>query len=138
MGLLRSFVLSGAGIVVACLLLLGIAFVTGISMTVPGVVAIESTVTGPPSASMTAGPGLVPVGLGLVALILFVTEETDSGAAVGLLLLAGDFTPSLLSPVLGAIADRTDGRRTMVVCELGQAALVALIVGLTPSVGAVL
>lgn len=76
--------------------------------------------------------------LGLVALILFVTEETDSGAAVGLLLLAGDFTPSLLSPVLGAIADRTDGRRTMVVCELGQAALVALIVGLTPSVGVVL
>lgn len=69
MGLLRSFVLSGAGIVVACLLLLGIAFVTGISMTVPGVVAIESTVTGPPSASMTAGPGLVPIGLGLVALI---------------------------------------------------------------------
>jgi MFS family permease len=76
--------------------------------------------------------------LGLVALILFVTEETDSGAAVGLLLLAGDFTPALLSPLLGTIADRTDGRRTMVVCELGQAALVGLIVVLTPSVAVVL
>ena len=76
--------------------------------------------------------------LGLVALILFVTEETDSGAAVGLLLLAGDFTPSLLSPVLGTIADRTDGRRTMIACELGQAAVVAVIVALTPSVPVVL
>ena len=76
--------------------------------------------------------------LGLVALILFVTEETDSGAAVGLLLLAGDFTPSLLSPVLGAIADRTDGRRTMIACELGQAGVVAVIVALTPSVPVVL
>jgi MFS family permease len=76
--------------------------------------------------------------LGLVALVLHVTAETDSGAAVGLLLLAGDFTPSLLSPLLGAIADRTDGRRTMVICELGQAAVVALIVMLNASIAVVL
>lgn len=76
--------------------------------------------------------------LGLVALILFVTEETGSGAAVGLLLLAGDFTPALLSPLLGAVADRGDGRRVMIACELGQAAVVALIVLLTPPVAIVL
>lgn len=76
--------------------------------------------------------------LGLVALILYVTEETDSGAAVGLLLLAGDFTPALLSPVLGAIADRTDARRTMIACELGQAVAVGLIVVLQPAIAVVL
>ena len=76
--------------------------------------------------------------LGLVALILYVTDRTDSGASVGLLLLAGDFTPSLLSPVLGAIADRTDARRTMVTCELGQAVAVGLIVVLQPPLAAVL
>lgn len=76
--------------------------------------------------------------LGLVALIIYVSEETGSGAAVGLLLLAGDFTPSLLSPVLGTIADRTEGRRTMVVCELGQAAAVAAIVVFAPPIAIVL
>ena len=76
--------------------------------------------------------------LGLVALILYVTERTDSGASVGFLLLAGDFTPSLLSPVLGAIADRTDARRTMVTCELGQAVAVGLIVLLEPPLAVLL
>lgn len=76
--------------------------------------------------------------LGLVALILYVAGRTDSGAAVGLLLLAGDFTPSLLSPVLGAIADRGDARRTMIACELGQAVAVGLIVLLQPPLGLVL
>ena len=76
--------------------------------------------------------------LGLVALILYVTDRTDSGASVGFLLLAGDFTPSLLSPVLGAIADRTDARRTMMTCELGQAVAVGLIVLLEPPLVALL
>lgn len=69
MGLIRSFALAGTGIAVACLLLLGIAFITGISMSVPGTVAAESAVTGPPSAQLTVGPGLVPVLLVLTALI---------------------------------------------------------------------
>src|SRR4051812_48528168 len=76
--------------------------------------------------------------LGLVALIIYMTEQTDSGAAVGLLLLAGDFTPALLAPVLGAIADRTQARRTMVVCELGQAAAVGAIVVVQPAIPVVL
>ena len=76
--------------------------------------------------------------LGLVALIVYMTEQTDSGAAVGLLLLAGDFTPAFLSPLLGTIADRTEARRTMIVCELGQAIAVSAIVVLQPSVPVVL
>jgi hypothetical protein len=40
--------------------------------------------------------------------------------------------------VLGTLVDRSDGRRVMVVCELGQAACVSLIVVLTPPVAAVL
>ncbi|MEA3020401.1 MAG: hypothetical protein QOI47_1925 [Actinomycetota bacterium] len=76
--------------------------------------------------------------LGLVALIIYMTEQTDSGAAVGLLLLAGDFTPALFAPVLGAIADRSQARRTMVLCELGQAGAVIAIVVLQPAVPAVL
>lgn len=76
--------------------------------------------------------------LGLVALIIYITNRTDSGASVGFLLLAGDFTPALLSPILGTIADRTEARRTMVVCELGQAVAVGLIVVLQPAVPVVL
>ena len=76
--------------------------------------------------------------LGLVALIIYMTEQTDSGATVGLLLLAGDFTPAFLAPLLGAIADRTEARRTMISCELGQAAAVVTIVALQPSVPLVL
>jgi MFS family permease len=76
--------------------------------------------------------------LGLVALIVYLTDRTGRGAWIGLLLLAGDFTPAVLSPILGAIADRTDARRTMVACELGQAVAVGLIVVLQPPVVAVL
>ena len=76
--------------------------------------------------------------VGLVALILLVAEETGSGRAVGLLLLAGDLTPAVLSPVLGAVADRVDARRLLVTCELAQAAVVATIVVLAPPVAIVL
>jgi MFS family permease len=76
--------------------------------------------------------------LGLVALIIYMTDRTGSGASVGFLLLAGDFTPALLAPLLGTIADRTEARRTMVLCELGQAVAVGLIVVLQPAVPVVL
>lgn len=66
--------------------------------------------------------------MGLVALILYVAEEVDSGTAVGLLLLAGDFTPTLLSPLIGVIADRLERRRLLIVCELGQALAIGTIV----------
>lgn len=76
--------------------------------------------------------------LGLVALIIYMTDKTDSGAAVGLLLLAGDFTPAFLAPLVGTIADRTEARHTMIVCELGQAVAVGAIVLFQPATPVVL
>src|SRR5688572_27032655 len=71
--------------------------------------------------------------LGLVALLLFVADEADSGIAVALLLLVGDFTPTLLSPLTGALSDRLDRTRLMVGCDLIQAGIVALIALTTPA-----
>ena len=71
--------------------------------------------------------------MGLVALILYVAEEVGSGTAVALLLLAGDLTPMLLSPFVGAIADRLDRRRLLVTCEaLGPLLAAALLPFMSP------
>ena len=70
--------------------------------------------------------------MGLVALILYVAAEVGSGT-VALLLLAGDFTPMLLSPFVGAIADRLDRRRLLVTCEaLGPLLAAALLPFMSP------
>ncbi|MCY1020439.1 MFS transporter [Pyxidicoccus sp. MSG2] len=61
--------------------------------------------------------------LSLVALMLHVAGATGQALAVSLLLLVGDFAPALLSPITGAISDRFDLKRVMVVCELLQGAL---------------
>jgi MFS family permease len=66
--------------------------------------------------------------MGLVALILYVAEEVGSGTAVALLLLAGDFTPTLLSPLIGVVADRLERRWLLIICELGQALVIGTIV----------
>lgn len=66
--------------------------------------------------------------LGLVVLMLYVADATGQALAVGLLLLAGDFAPSLLAPLAGALSDRFDLRRLMIVCDLAQAALVGFLV----------
>jgi MFS family permease len=50
---------------------------------------------------------------------------------VGGLLLA-EVVPAFLAPLLGAVADRVDRRRAMIVCELGQAAVYGLIALLLP------
>lgn len=65
--------------------------------------------------------------MGLVALMLFVADTTGQAIAVSLLLLVGDFAPALLGPITGAISDRFDLKRVMVVCEILQAVLVLLI-----------
>ncbi len=71
--------------------------------------------------------------LSLVALMLHVAQTTGQALAVAALLLVGDFAPALLSPVSGAISDRFDRRRVMIVCELVQCALlVAIAVALPP------
>ncbi|HEU0133062.1 MAG TPA: MFS transporter [Mycobacteriales bacterium] len=70
--------------------------------------------------------------LGLVALILYVADRSGTGAAVGLLLLAGDFAPTLVGPLAGALADRLHRRRVMLACEVLQGFVVAAIVATTP------
>ncbi|MQA80222.1 MAG: MFS transporter [Streptosporangiales bacterium] len=65
--------------------------------------------------------------LSLVALMLHVADTTGQAIAVAVLLLVGDFVPSLLGPVSGALSDRFDLRRIMLVCELVQCVVIALI-----------
>lgn len=65
--------------------------------------------------------------LSLVALMLLVVDRAGDALAVALLLLVGDFAPSLLGPVTGALSDRFDLRRVMIVAELAQGGLVLAI-----------
>lgn len=65
--------------------------------------------------------------LSLVALMVYVADETGQALAVALLLLVGDFAPALLGPLAGAVGDRFDLRRVMVACELVQGALLVVI-----------
>jgi MFS family permease len=76
--------------------------------------------------------------VGLMALILLVAAETGDGTSVGLLLLAADGTATLLSPLLGVVADRAAKRRTMIACELGQALAIGAIVVLRPALAVLL
>lgn len=65
-------------------------------------------------------------GAALIALLLYVKGIEHSGIAVGGLLLAQS-VPHLLGPGAGVLADRLDGRRLMVACELTQAGIFAFI-----------
>jgi MFS family permease len=65
--------------------------------------------------------------LSLVALMLLVADRAGDALAVAVLLLVGDFAPSLLGPLTGAISDRFDLRRVMVVAEVVQGGLVLAI-----------
>jgi MFS family permease len=71
--------------------------------------------------------------LSLVALMLLVADRAGDALAVALLLLVGDFAPSLLGPVSGAVSDRFDPRRVMIVAEWVQCALVLTIALTLPS-----
>jgi MFS family permease len=71
--------------------------------------------------------------LGLIALLLYTASHFGSGLAVALLMIAGDFVPSLLSPVAGAISDRWDRRAVLISCELVQGGLIAVIAVTLPS-----
>jgi MFS family permease len=68
-------------------------------------------------------------GTSRVALVLLASR--DGPRAVGLVLVANTL-PRLLGPLAGAVADRVEQRRLLLACELGQAAVVALIALLLP------
>lgn len=65
--------------------------------------------------------------VGLIALLLYTAGHYGTGLAVALLMIAGDFVPSLLSPVAGAVSDRWDKRAVMVSCELIQGVVIAVV-----------
>jgi MFS family permease len=71
--------------------------------------------------------------LGLIALLLYTASHFGTGLAVALLMIAGDFVPSLLSPVAGAVSDRWDRRTVLISCELVQGGLIAVIAVTLPS-----
>jgi MFS family permease len=74
-------------------------------------------------------------GSALTALLLYTQRSQGTGIAVAAILLAL-MLPRLLGPFAGAIADRTDLRRLMIGCDLGQTALYA-VVALLPPFGAI-
>jgi MFS family permease len=59
--------------------------------------------------------------------MVHVADSTGQALAVSVLLLVGDFVPSLFGPVTGAVSDRFDLRRVMIGCELVQGVLLVLI-----------
>ncbi|SDF82315.1 Predicted arabinose efflux permease, MFS family [Lentzea fradiae] len=65
--------------------------------------------------------------LSLVTLMVHVQSILGKAVAVAALLLVGDFAPALLSPLTGVVGDRFDRRTVMIVCEVAQAALLAVI-----------
>jgi MFS family permease len=65
--------------------------------------------------------------LSLVALLLYVADQTGQPLAVAALLVVSDVLPALLGPVAGALSDRFDLRRLMIGCELAQVALTVLL-----------
>ena len=71
--------------------------------------------------------------LSLVALLLYTANTTDRAVAVALLLLVGDFAPALLGPFTGVVSDRFNLKRVMMLCELVQGVLVAVIALTLPS-----
>ena len=68
-------------------------------------------------------------GIGRTALVLYAAPH--DATAVSLVLLAVAL-PRFLGPVAGALSDRLDQRRLMAVCELGQAAVFALLAVFLP------
>lgn len=71
--------------------------------------------------------------LGLIALILYTAHTTGDPRAVALLLLVGDFLPSLLTPLTSGLADRFDRKTVMIGCELARGVVFTVIALVRPS-----
>jgi MFS family permease len=72
-------------------------------------------------------------GAATTALTLYVQQTRGTGTAVAAFLIASQL-PRLLGPLAGTVADRTDLRTVMIGCDIGQAAVFAVIATL-PSFG---
>jgi MFS family permease len=70
-------------------------------------------------------------GAALVALVVYVQQTQRRGVAVSALLLA-ETLPTLLGPLAGALVDRVDQRRLMLVAQLGQAVLYGAMAAVLP------
>src|SRR4051794_14469406 len=71
-----------------------------------------------------------------VALVLLIARDHPAKAVGGLLLAEG--LPMLLSTHAGVLADRFDARRLMIICQLGQAVIFAVITIWLPPYGLLL
>ncbi len=94
-----------------------------------GVGALELLRTNAPFRSLSIARIVSFVGdsVSLVALMLYVADSVGQALAIALLLLVGDFTPSLVSPITGAITDRFNLKTVMITCELIQGSILLLI-----------
>ncbi|HET7481115.1 MAG TPA: MFS transporter, partial [Rubrobacteraceae bacterium] len=67
----------------------------------------------------------------VAVLPLYVYETQGDPISVGILTLAMTL-PRLLGPFAGTVSDRMDGKRLMILCDLGQAAMIGLAALLLP------
>lgn len=65
--------------------------------------------------------------IGLLAILTIADRISDSGAAISLVMLARVVPGFFLATVGGVLVDRLDRRKVMVVCDLGRAALLAVL-----------
>ncbi|MCZ7528173.1 MAG: MFS transporter [Acidimicrobiia bacterium] len=66
--------------------------------------------------------------IGLLAILAIANRVSQSNAAALSLVMVARMLPGfLLAPVCGALVDRWDRKRVMVVCDLGRAAMLALL-----------
>ncbi len=70
-------------------------------------------------------------GMAVTALLLYVEEQLGSGLSVAALVLAAT-VPRLLGPVTGTVADRVNGQRLMVACDIGQGLIFAVAAAVVP------
>lgn len=65
--------------------------------------------------------------IGLIAILALATKVSGSGTGVGLVMTARMLPGFVLAPVGGALVDRLNRKVVMVACDIGRAALLALL-----------
>jgi dTMP kinase len=92
----------------------------------------------PPSRSVFRVPGFLRLWtaqvvsslgdwIGLVAILALAAKVSNSGTGVGLVMVARMFPGFILAPLGGALVDRWNRKAVMVSCDIGRAALLALL-----------